>query len=116
MLEELQAFALLALVVTHGFLVRGCMDIRTELPHQGSEISHRIDKTSELLDEMAQLISDFADNTAEATKSVAPESPFGLILNSLMNRSTMDIQHGTTQERQVYETQDNSQDETFNQS
>ena len=95
MLEELQALALLALVVTHSFLVRGCIGIRAELPVQGGEISSRIERTSDLLDEMAQLISDLADTASGANQSAPDVSPIGILLNSFLNRPTMPSEHAT---------------------
>jgi len=96
MLEELQALALLALVITHSFLVRGCIGIHKELPAQGERISDRIERTSDLLDEMAQLISDLADSTAGAAKSAQASGGLGELLSGLlMSKVQMPSDHAT---------------------
>ncbi|MBL6744135.1 MAG: hypothetical protein ISP83_07135 [Candidatus Poseidonia sp.] len=105
MLEELQAIALLGLIGTNLFLVRGCFSIKNELPVQGRSITKGLERTSELLDEVAQLIADLGEGTPVPAPMQGSDSPFGLILNSLLNRAPMAQEHGdTTQERTVYET------------
>lgn len=105
MLEELQAFALLGLIGTHYFLVRGCFSIKNELPVQGRSITEGLERTSELLDEVAQLIADLGDSVPASTPAAGSDSPFGLILNSLLNRTPMSAEYGTKdEERAVYET------------
>ena len=100
MLEELQALALLALVVTHSFLVRGSIGIHKELPAQGDRISDRIERTSDLLDEMAQLISDLADSTAGAAKSAQASGGIGELLSGLlMSKMNMGSEYATTQDQ-----------------
>ena len=100
MLEELQALALLALVVTHSFLVRGCIGIHRELPEQGQRISNRIERTSDLLDEMAQLISDLADALPAKASSAQPSGGIGELLSGLlMSKMNMGSEHGTTQDQ-----------------
>jgi hypothetical protein len=108
MLEELQALALLALVIAHGFLVRGCIGIHRELPEQGQQISSRIERTSDLLDEMAQLIADLADSIPTNAGSAQPPGGIGDLLSGLlMSKMNLGSQHGQTQEWEILETNDN---------
>lgn len=108
MLEELQALALLALVVTHSFLVRGCIGIHRELPEQGQRISNRIERTSDLLDEMAQLIADLADSIPTKTGSAQPSGGIGELLSGLlMSKMNMASEHATTQEWEILQANDN---------
>jgi hypothetical protein len=107
MLEELQALALLALVVTHSFLVRGCIGIHRELPEQGQRISNRIERTSDLLDEMAQLIADLADSIPTSGGSAQPSGGIGELLSGfLMSKMNMASEHGTTQEWEILKAND----------
>ena len=103
MLEELQAFALLGLIVTHGLLVRGCTSIREILPDEGGRIASKIDRTADLLDEVAQLISDLSDSAALPTKAQTPSSPIESLLSAFMTRTAMQ-NHGTTQEWEIHQT------------
>ena len=108
MLEELQALALLALVIAHGFLVRGCIGIHRELPEQGQQISNRIERTSDLLDEMAQLISDLADALPAKASSAQPSGGIGELLSGLlMSKMNMASEHGTTQEWEILQNNEN---------
>ena len=104
MLDYLQAFSLLALIVAHYFLVRGCFSIKEELPLQGGIISGRLDRTGDLLDEVAQLLADLADGIGGGDpKSAAPPHPQGGIADFLTaflnNRMNMASQHATTQQQ-----------------
>ena len=98
MLEILQVSALLLLIIAHGFLIRGCFGIKTELPLQGGTISSKIDRTADLLDEMAQLISDFSDNMAGGSVTQPVPSPMEAILSAFMSRVTPSPSHAKTSE------------------
>jgi len=98
MLEILQVSALLLLIIAHGFLIRGCFGIKTELPLQGGTISSKIDRTADLLDEMAQLISDFSDNMAGGTVTQPVPTPMEAILSAFMSRVTPSPSHAKTSE------------------
>ncbi len=98
MLEELQAFALLGLIGTHYFLVRSCFGIKEELPIQGRAITDRLEQTSDLLDEVAQLIADLGDATSQKPPEAGSNSPFGIILNSLLNSNGMAGKHATPEQ------------------
>lgn len=103
MLDYLQAFSLLALIITHFFLVRGCFSIKEELPLQGGILAGRLDRTADLLDEVAQLIADLSDGSTANPPVAQVDSPFGVILNALMSRPTMESKHGPKeQEWEIY--------------
>ncbi len=95
MLEYFIAFAHLGTILSLFMIIRGCYGIHAELPVQGSEISARIDRTADLLDEVTQIISDFADSVPASSPQAGSDSPFGLILNSLLNRTPMDENYGS---------------------
>lgn len=103
MLDYLQAVSLLALIIAHFFLVRGCFSIKQELPIQGGAISGRLDRTGDLLDEVAQLLADLADSLGGGDpKSPIAHPPSGLgdlLTVFLNNRMNMGSEHGTTQEQ-----------------
>ena len=98
MLEILQVSALLLLIIAHGFLIRGCFGIKTELPLQGGTISSKIDRTADLLDEMAQLISDFSDSMVGGAVTQPVPSPMEAILSAFMSRVTPSPSHSKTSE------------------
>ena len=91
MLDYLQAFSLLALIVTHFFLVRGCFSIKEELPLQGGMLATRIDRTADLLDEVAQLIADLSDGSSQTAVAQPPaglgEMVANLFLTKMQNTS-----------------------------
>lgn len=89
MLDYLTLTSLILLIVAHGFLIRGCFGIRSEIPNQGGAIGSRMDTISEYLDEVAQLISDLSDNMVSGGNSHPPSSPFEAILSSLISNMTM---------------------------
>lgn len=98
MLDYLQAFSLLGLILTHYFLVRGCFSIRQELPIQGGEITSRLDRTADLLDEVAQLIADLGDSTPSGAVAHTPSSPLDLLGAFLNNRMNTASQHAPPNE------------------
>ena len=100
MLEEIQAFALLGLIVGHYFLIRGCFGIRESLPRESGVISGKIDRTADLLDEMAQIISDFADGVAEAQSppTQAIGGIPGLLSTRLMSNQQQAVEHAKKSE------------------
>lgn len=98
MLEVLQVVALLLLIVAHGFLIRGCFGIRTELPLQGGSIASKIDRTADLLDEVAQLISDLTDNLPTQANTQPVSSPMEAILTSLISNIGNPQKHAKTSE------------------
>lgn len=102
MLDYLQAVSLLALIVAHFFLVRGCFSIKEELPLQGGLISGRLDRTGDLLDEVAQLLADLADglgNSDPKFPAAHPPSGLGDLLTAFLNnRMNMASEHATPQQ------------------
>jgi len=104
MLEVLQVVALLLLIIAHGFLIRGCFGIRTELPLQGGSIASKIDRTADLLDEVAQLIADLTDNMPVQPNTQPVSSPMEAILTSLISNIANPSKHATTsEERPIFE-------------
>ena len=98
MLELLQSVSLLALIITHAFLVRGCFSIKAELPIQGGQISTRLDRTADLLDEVAQLIADLSDGAPSQNVPVAQTgSPIGDLLTTFLNNRMSTAMHHATQ-------------------
>ena len=97
LIETLQGLGMLGLLASHFLLVRGCFGIRESIPAQGGQIAARIDRASDLLDEVAQLISDLGDSTPAPVPAAGGDSPFGMILNSLLSRSAMGQEHGSPQ-------------------
>ena len=102
MLDYLQAVSLLALIVAHFFLVRGCFSIKEELPLQGGLISGRLDRTGDLLDEVAQLLADLADGLGahdQKFPTAHPPSGLGDLLTAFLNnRMNMASPHATPSE------------------
>ena len=98
MLEEMQSLALLGLLVCQYYLIRGCFRINESIPAAGGGIRDEITRTADLLDEVAQLISDLGDSVPAAAPAAEPNSPFGMILNSLLSGKGMGGEHGTTQQ------------------
>ncbi|MGB2038179.1 MAG: hypothetical protein ACPHX8_06895 [Candidatus Poseidoniaceae archaeon] len=108
MLEVLQVVALLLLIVAHGFLIRGCFGIRTELPLQGGSIASKIDRTADLLDEVAQLIADLTDSMPAQPNTQPVSSPMEAILTSLISNIGKPQNHATTsEEREILEINNN---------
>lgn len=112
MLDHLQAVSLLALIVAHYFLVRGCFSIKEELPVQGGAISGRLDRTGDLLDEVAQLLADLADGLGGSDPkfpAAHPPSGLGDLLTAFLNnRMNMVSSHATTQQEwEVYPPDEN---------
>jgi len=97
MLDEMQGLALLGLLICQYYLIRGCFQIKDEIPLAGGSISGKIDRTADLLDEVAQLISDLGD--AVSGPSVAqPPTGLGDLVASVLNNAMKPVgEHGTTQ-------------------
>jgi len=102
MLEEMQSAALLGLLVCQYYLIRGCFKINESIPIAGGSINERIDRTADLIDEVAQLISDLGDAVPATPADPGANSPFGLILNSLLNSNSMGEKHASQEEWTVY--------------
>ena len=88
MLDAIQATSLLALIIAHSLLIRGCFKIKEEMPIQGTRITTKIDIVSEYLDELNQLISDFADSIPTNSNTQTPSSPMEVLLTSFMSSMT----------------------------
>lgn len=88
MLDAIQATSLLALIIAHSFLIRGCFKIKEEMPIQGTRITTKIDTVSEYLDELNQLISDFSDSMPSNNNTQTASSPMEVLLTSFMSSMT----------------------------
>jgi hypothetical protein len=93
MLDYLQAFSLLGLIVTHYFLVRGCFSIKTELPIQGGHITTRLDRTADLLDEVAQLIADLSDSSPVGPVAQPPSGLGEMVANLFLTKMQNTSEH-----------------------
>ena len=97
MLDEIQALGLLGLIVCQYLLIRGCFQIKDEIPLAGGSISGKIDRTADLLDEVAQLIADLGDSISPPAVA-QPPSGFGDLVASVLNNAMKPVgDHATTQ-------------------
>lgn len=107
MLDELQAASLLLLIIGHGFLIRGCFDIRDGLPSTGERITDKIEGVSTLLDEMNDLIHALTDMVPSGTPPASAQtgSVMEVLLSTFLNSKTPSpSEHATlTQEWSVHE-------------
>ena len=106
MLDEIQAVSLLLLIIGHGFLIRGCFNIHTELPVQGGLISDALGNTTNMIDELADLLNELMEAFGQSTPS-APAGPVdlpSLLSMFLMNKTGIGSEHATKEtERKIYE-------------
>ena len=100
MLDEIQAASLLLLIIGHGFLIRGCFDIRDGLPTTGERITDKIEGVSGLLDEMNDLIHTLTDSIPSGQAASAPTgSVMEVLLSTFLNSgSNPPLNHGRSQE------------------
>lgn len=116
MLDYLQAFSLLALIVTHFFLVRGCFSIKEQLPLQGGMLATRIDRTADLLDEVAQLIADLSDGANVPAVAQPPSGLGEMVAMFLNNRMNTASAHGPQEsEWEIYPPNDDPTTQENNQ-
>ena len=109
MLDEIQAASLLLLIIGHGFLIRGCFDIRNGLPATGAEITNRIEGVSGLLDEMNDLIHILTESVPAGPAASAQTGGGweGLLSAFLMPKTPSPVNHGSTQEPQDWTDDEN---------
>ena len=98
MLEEMQSLALLGLLLCQYYLIRGCTTINESIPVAGGGIREEITRTADLLDEVAQLIADLGDAVPASPPDPGSNSPFGILLNSLLSSKQMGGNHATKSE------------------
>ena len=99
MLEYLQAVSLLALIVGHCFLIRGCFSIRESIGSNSGSISESIDKNSGLLDELIQVVVDIVPEGGPSTGITQAPSGIGDLLTMFLNnRMNMSQEHGEPQD------------------
>ena len=108
MLEAVQAISLLALIVAHYFLIRGCFSIKEEMPIQGNRITMKIDAVSDYLDELNQLISDFSDSMPSSGNNHPPSSPMEVLLTSFMSSMTKQNHAPKESEWEILPNEDNT--------
>jgi len=120
MLDEIQAVSLLLLIIGHGFLIRGCFNIHTELPVQGRRISDALGNTTNMIDELADLLNELLEGVGQPK----PSSPAGpvdiptLLSMFLNNNKTIPPEHGPPQQEEweVLPPNENPPNEVTNQS
>jgi hypothetical protein len=104
MLSEIQATALLVLVLSHAYLQVHCFRIRKAAP----AVFEKADNLSDAVGEMVNILSDVADlledspapsSAGPAGMTQAPAGIGGILTNALMQRMMMPAEHGTTQEQ-----------------
>lgn len=98
MLDEMQGLALLGLLICQYYLIRGCFQIKDEIPLAGGSISVKIDRTADLLDEVAQLIADLGDAVSPPAVAQPPSGIGDLVATFLNNRMNTAGEHATTQQ------------------
>ena len=112
MLEEIQGIALFGLIVCQYYLIRGCFQIKEEIPIASVSITEKIQATTEILDEVAQLIADFSDGVAGASPPV-PHTNGGIgdllsmFLNNRMGMGQNDSHGSQKQEWEIHPPNDN---------
>jgi hypothetical protein len=104
MLEYVQAAALLGLLISHYFLIKGCFKINENLPIHGGEITTKVGGVTEVLDEIADLLNEGLAVVAGSGSAQTPSSPMDAILSGLISSMTNRPTHGSqTQERTIHE-------------
>ena len=114
MLEYLQAVSMLALIVGHVFLIRGCFSIREAIGSKSGSISESIDKNSGLLDELIQVVVDVIPEGPSSSGIAQAPSGIGdlltMFLNNRMSMGQNDSDGDTTQDQ--WEVLPNENDKT----
>ena len=104
MQDPLLTSALILLILAHGFLIRSCYALHTQLPQQSTEVQTRLDGVSSLLDEALDMMAELAPAVGGA---VAKPSPFeaggGNLLSTLISSMMMRQDHASTPQPQEWE-------------
>ena len=104
MLEEMQLFCLMLLLVGHALLVRGCTQMNQSIPTSTETISTKFDGISSVLDELADILADLG--SPQQTQSMANQVMGGsipeMLTAFLMGKVNQSNNHGPlTQEWQI---------------
>ena len=103
MLDYLYALSLLSITITLFYLTRSCFAFKSEIPHQGEEITNRIEKVHAVLDEMMDFIAEIIPQGSPASSQTPPDI-FSLLSTFLKPNTPSPMNHGeTTQEREIFE-------------
>jgi hypothetical protein len=95
MLEYFILLALTLLIVTHGFLVKGCFRLHSIIPESSNHVASEASNISKMLDELADIINDVSLALPESKSiSHAPSLP-EILLNALMAKTGMPNEHGS---------------------
>ena len=104
MLQELQTFALVGLLVSTYYLTIGCRKIGDSLPAESGNISEKVAGATEVLDDIADLLNEALQSLAGGGTTQTPSSPMEAILSGFISSMTSKANHGTqSQEWQVHE-------------
>jgi hypothetical protein len=112
MIEYLVGICLLLLTVGHGILIHGCMKWAVERRASTGMIDDRLAALATLLDEALDLFSDITGDAP--SNNPMTQTPFDMkeILSTLLMSKLMpDPQHGTQEERQISEEENDTPQE-----
>tara|TARA_B100000767_G_scaffold149412_1_gene140745 strand:+ start:95 stop:436 length:342 start_codon:yes stop_codon:yes gene_type:complete len=97
MLEEMQLFCLMLLLVGHGLLIRGCTAMNQSIPASTDTISEKFDGVATVLDELADILADIGG--PQQSQAVAKSGMGGsipeMLTTFLMSQVMGGQQHGT---------------------
>jgi hypothetical protein len=112
MLNEMTLLCLLLLVIAHGFLIKGCFQIKESIPTSTDTISNQFDTVSHLLNELCDIIADLGGggNTQAIQNPPMGGSIPEMLSTILMNRFSMaqTDSNGNTQQEEWQVQQNNS--------
>jgi hypothetical protein len=104
MTEFLILLALLMLIVTHAFLVKGCYELHRIIPKSSNDVASEASRITDILDEVADLIHSALENISPSTGHSPAPSIQETLLTGLISKFTMPQEHGPfTEIRQVHE-------------
>jgi len=119
MLEEMQLFCLMLLLVGHGMLIRGCTRIGLSIPASTHAIGSKFDDITDIGNELADLIHEIGSPQQNSTMpnqvtgGSIPEMLTGLLLGHLAKGQ----EHGPKEnQRTIYEINPTPQEQTENES
>ena len=96
MLEEMQLFCLMLLLMGHSLLIRGCTKMNQSIPDSTETISTKFDGISTILDELADILHDLGSPPqSQAVAKQAMGGSMGEMLTAfLMSQVGQGRQHG----------------------
>ena len=117
MLEYIQTFALVALLLFLIFIERTMRSKIENMPSPTGDVEDKISVMTEVLDDIADLLNDTIQTVAGSTNTHTPSSPMESILTSLISNVMAPKNHGIPQENQwpIQEINENPPEETTHQ-